>query len=59
MGRDGHQCAVMCGNRATLILPKMEQEGGWIKSYKHHESMESMVSGGDQKRELVPPGRGQ
>jgi hypothetical protein len=43
----------MCGNRALLILPKTEQVGGWLKSHKHHKSTESMVSGGDPKRELV------
>jgi hypothetical protein len=59
MGHDGHQLAAMCGNAATLILPKTEQEGGWLKSHKHHISTESMVSGGDPKRELVPPGRQQ
>jgi hypothetical protein len=47
----------MCGNKATLILRKTEQEGGWLKSHKHHKSTASMVSGGDPKRELVPPGR--
>ena len=46
------QWVVMCGNGATLILPKMEQEGGWLKSHKHHKSTERMVSGGDPKREL-------
>jgi hypothetical protein len=57
MGRDGRQWVAMCGNGATLILPKTEQEGGWLKSHMHHKSTESMVSVGDQKRELVLPGR--
>jgi hypothetical protein len=41
MGCDGHLLAVMCGNRETSILPKTEQEGGWLKSHKHHKSTES------------------
>jgi hypothetical protein len=32
MGWDGHQWAAMCGDRAALILPKTEQEGGWLNS---------------------------
>ncbi len=33
---------------------------GWLaEGHKHHKSKESIVSGGDQKRELVPPGRQQ
>jgi hypothetical protein len=47
----------MCGNKATLILAKTEEEGNRLKSHKHHKSTESMVSGGDPKREQVPPGR--
>ena len=35
----------------------MEQELAKDESHKHHKSMESMVSGGDLKRELLPPGR--
>jgi hypothetical protein len=46
----------MCGNRETLIIPKMEQEDAKDKSHKYHKSTESMVNGGDPKRELVPPG---
>ncbi len=49
----------MCGNEPTLIMPKMEQEDATDESHKHHKSIESMVSGGDPKRELVPPGRQQ
>jgi hypothetical protein len=59
MGHGGHQWVAMCGNGATLILPKTEQEGGWLKSHKHHKSTDSMVCGVDPKRELVPPGRQQ
>jgi hypothetical protein len=59
MGRNGRQWVAMCGNRATLIMPKTEQQGGWLKSHKHHKSTESMVSGGNPKRETVPPGRQQ
>ncbi len=49
----------MCNNKATLIMPKMEQEDAKDKSHKHHKSTESMVSGDDPKRKLVPPGRQQ
>jgi hypothetical protein len=59
MGVNWCQWAAMCGNRATLILPKTEQEGSWLKSHKHHKSTECMVSVGDPKRDLVPPGRHQ
>jgi hypothetical protein len=40
-------------------MAKMEQEGAKDESHKHHKITESMVSGGDSKRELVPPGRRQ
>jgi hypothetical protein len=59
IGRNGRQWAAMCGNGATLIMPKMEQEDAKDKSEKHHKSTESMVSGGDPNRELVPPVRQQ
>ncbi len=59
MGCNGHQCAAMCDKGATWILPKTEQEGSWLKSHKHHKSTESMVIGGDPKRELGSSGRQQ
>jgi hypothetical protein len=40
-------------------MPKMEQEDAKDKSHMHHKSTESMVSVGDPKRELGPPGRQQ
>jgi hypothetical protein len=43
--------------QSNIKLPMTEQEGGWLKSHKHHKSTETMVSGGDPKRELVPPVR--
>jgi hypothetical protein len=49
----------MGGKGATLIMPKMEQKDAKDGSHKHRKSTESMVSGGDPKRELVPPGRQQ
>jgi hypothetical protein len=35
----------MCGNGATLIRPKMEQEVAKDKSHKHHKSTENMIIG--------------
>ena len=61
MERNGCQWAAMCGTGATLIRPKTEREVAKAKdkSHKHDKSMKSMVSGGDPKRKLVPPGRQQ
>jgi hypothetical protein len=47
---------IICGTGPTLIRPKTKGEVEKDKSHKHHEITESMVSGGDLKRELVPPG---
>jgi hypothetical protein len=49
-------------NTTDVVFPRREfvrLYRGTLSPLPHHKSTESMVSGGDPKRELVPPGRQQ